>query len=289
VSVTAPTEEARGGRRRGLPRWDGDPLIVGAAALLGAIVLVAVLAPLIAPFDPDQTDILHASFGPSSAHLLGTDELGRDIFSRLVYGARISLLGPTIVTLLTVFAGTAVAIWSVWVGGRFDRLVSRVLDGLFAFPSLLIAIVAVSVFGPGLTAPVIALAVAYLPYLARVVRSVALRERNLAYVDSCRLMGYSGLRICVRHLLPNVKGMVAAQATIVFASALVDLAALSFIGLGTQPPTPDWGTMVSEGTTELINGAPQQSLAAGGAIVFTVVIVNLLSERLSTRAERNAR
>jgi len=267
----------------------GDALLfVGVAILLG-VVAVAVFAPLLAPYEPNQTDILHASLPPSSSHLLGTDELGRDIFSRLLYGARLSLLGPAIITVLAIVAGTATAIYSVWIGGRFDSVVSRVLDILFAFPALLIAIVAVSIFGAGFVAPVIALSIAYLPYVARVVRSVALRERNLAYIDSCRLMGYSGLRICGRHIFPNVRGMVAAQATIAFASALVDLAALSFIGLGTQPPTADWGSMVGEGSTELLNSHPAQSLAAGGAIVLTVVAVNLVGERLSTRAARTAR
>jgi len=259
----------------------GDTLIAISAAILAVIVLVAILAPLLAPYEPNQTDILHASLPPSSSHLLGTDELGRDIFSRLLYGARLSLLGPTIITVLAVFLGTLTAIYSVWIGGRFDAAVARGLDILFAFPSLLIAIIAVSIFGAGFVAPVLALVIAYLPYIARVVRSVALRERNLAYIDSCR--------ICGRHILPNVRGMIAAQGTISFASALLDLAALSFIGLGPQPPTSDWGSMVSEGSNELLNGAPAQSLAASGAIVLTVVLVNLIGERLATRAARVVR
>jgi len=267
----------------------GDTLIAISAAILAVIVLVAILAPLLAPYEPNQTDILHASLPPSSSHLLGTDELGRDIFSRLLYGARLSLLGPTIITVLAVFLGTLTAIYSVWIGGRFDAAVARGLDILFAFPSLLIAIIAVSIFGAGFVAPVLALVIAYLPYIARVVRSVALRERNLAYIDSCRMMGFSGIRICGRHILPNVRGMIAAQGTISFASALLDLAALSFIGLGPQPPTSDWGSMVSEGSNELLNGAPAQSLAASGAIVLTVVLVNLIGERLATRAARVVR
>lgn len=270
-------------------RWTEDPVLTIAVAVAVLIVGAAVLAPLIAPYAYTRTDILQASQSPSSAHLLGTDALGRDIFSRVLMAARLSLLAPAAIMLLAMALGVVTAIGSVWAGGRVDQSVSRALDVLFAFPSLLIAILAASIFGPGMTAPIFALAIAYTPYVARVVRSVALRERNLAYVDACRLMGYSGLRICARHILPNVKGMVAAQATIIFASALVDLAALSFIGLGAQAPTVDWGRMVSDGSAELLNNAPQQSLAAGAAIVLTVVVFNVLGERLSVRAARTRR
>jgi peptide/nickel transport system permease protein len=263
-----------------------DPVLTIAVVVGVLIVAAAILAPVIAPYPYAQTDILHASKSPSSAHLFGTDSLGRDIFSRVLNAARLSLLAPAAITLLAMLLGVGMAIGSVWIGGRVDRLVSRALDILFAFPSLLIAILAVSIFGVGVVAPIFALSIAYTPYIARVVRSVALRERNLAYIDSCRLMGYSGWRICGRHILPNVRGIVAAQATVAFASALVDLAALSFIGLGTQPPTVDWGRMVSDGSAELLNNAPEQSLAAGAAIVLTVVVFNVLGERLSVRAAR---
>ena len=268
--------------RRYVPR---DPLLVVSGAVCLLLVLAAVLAPLIAPYDPAQTDILSPNLGASGAHLLGTDSLGRDIFSRVLYGARLSLLGPALVTVIAATVGTALAITSVWVGGVFDRIVARVLDVLFAFPGLILAILAVAVFGEGLAAPVLALSIAYLPYIARVVRSVALRERHSAYIDACRSLGYSGWRICGRHIFPNVGLMVGAQATISFASALLDLAALSFIGLGVQPPASDWGVMVSDGSSALLNGYPMETLAAGGAIVLTVVAFNVLGERLSAAFE----
>jgi peptide/nickel transport system permease protein len=274
------------GRSLSAPR---DPVLLLAAAIALAIVCAAILAPVLAPYDYTQTDVLSASQGPSASHLMGTDALGRDILSRLLFAARLSLLGPAVVTVLALLLGVSIAIGAVWIGGRVDRATSRALDILFAFPSLLIAILAVSIFGPGIVAPVVALSVAYTPYIARVVRSIALRERHLPYIDSCRMMGYSGLRICVRHILPNVRGVVGAQATVAFASALVDLAALSFIGLGAQSPTVDWGTMVNDGSPELLNGAAQQCVAAGGAIVITVVAFNVLGERLSTRAARTVR
>jgi peptide/nickel transport system permease protein len=277
-------------RRRSVRRLAvSDPVLVVAAVIAALIVCAAILAPLLAPYDYTQTRILDASQGPSASHLLGTDALGRDILSKLLYGARLSLVGPGVVALAALVLGTSVAIGAVWIGGRLDSVISRALDILFAFPSLLIAILAVSIFGEGLAAPIVALSIAYTPYIARVVRAIALRERNLPYIDSCRMMGYSGLRICRRHILPNVRGVVAAQATVAFASALVDLAALSFIGLGTQPPTVDWGTMVNDGSSELVNGYAQQCLAAGGAIVVTVVAFNVLGERLSTRAARTVK
>jgi peptide/nickel transport system permease protein len=131
--------------------------------------------------------------------------------------------------------------------------------------------------------------VAYTPYIARVVRSVALRERNMPYVDACSMLGYSGLSICVRHVLPNVRRMVLAQATISFASAIADLSAIAFLGLGAQPPSSQWGVMVQSGSNELLNGAIQQSMAAGGTIVVTVIAFNLLGERLSARSAERSR
>jgi peptide/nickel transport system permease protein len=282
------TPMGRVGRRR----WRAPARLAGidatlavVATLCAVIVLVAVCAPLIVPYDPTQTDILHQNLAPSSAHLLGTDALGRDIFSRLIYGARLSLLGPALVTASAVGIGTALAITCAWFGGTFDRVVARVLDLLFAFPSILLAIIAVAVFGEGLVAPVIALAIAYIPYVARIVRSVALRERHQAYVDAAQSLGFSGFKICVRHILPNVGLMIVAQGTFSFASAIMDLAGISFIGLGVQPPASDWGLMVSDGASALLNNHVMETLSAGGAIVITVVLFNLLGERLSTASQ----
>jgi peptide/nickel transport system permease protein len=262
-----------------------DRLLLAMGIVCAALVLAAILAPVLAPYSPSQTDILNQNLGPSSAHLLGTDALGRDILSRLLYGARLSLLGPALVTIIAATAGTTLAIASVWVGGALDRAVSRMLDVLFAFPGLIVAVLAVAIFGQGLLAPVLALSVAYLPYVARVVRSVALRERHMAYIDACRSLGYSGWRISAHHIFPNVRLMVGAQATISFAGALMDLAAISFIGLGVQPPASDWGLMVNDGSSALLNSHPMLTLAAGGAIVLTVVVFNVLGDRLSAAFE----
>ncbi|MEI6373353.1 MAG: ABC transporter permease [Actinomycetes bacterium] len=260
-------------------------LVVG---ILVALVVIAILAPVIAPYAPDQTDILAANEGPSAEHFLGTDSLGRDIYSRLLYGSRLTLLGPALIILIATTAGVVLAISSVWRGGWYDVAVSRLLDVLFAVPGLLVAIIAVAVLGPGLLAPVIALSLAYTPYIARILRTVALRERNLAYIESGQLIGLSGWAICRRHLLPNMMPLVRAQATLAFGAALVDLAAISYLGLGVQPPAAEWGVMVAEGQAALLNGYPWESLSAGLSIVIVVIVVNVLGERLAQRAERTS-
>lgn len=284
TQLPAPAPLLRAARRL----RSADLVLVAAATVCVLLVLVALAAPLLAPYDPAQTDVLAAGQGPSAQHWLGTDSLGRDIYSRLLYGARLSLLGPALVVAFSTLAGTALAIASVWHGGWFDRAVTRLSDVLFAFPGLLFAVLAVALFGSGLTAPVTALAIAYTPYLTRIVRSVAQKERHLPYVEALTLAGLSGWRICTRHLLPNLLPVIRAQAVISFGTALVELGAISFVGLGVQPPTTDWGLMIADGRTALLNGQPQAALAAGLMIIITVVAFNLLGERLADRAEAHA-
>jgi len=248
-------------------------------------VAMAVAGPFFAPYPPNQTDVLDANAAWSGAHWLGTDALGRDILSRALYGARLSLLSPALVVLLASMLAAACALAAAWHGGWVDKLVTRVFDFLFAFPGLLLAVLAVSIFGVGLTAPVIAITLTYVPYIGRVVRVVALRERHSPYIQACSLAGIPAWRIVTRHLVPGLLPMIRAQATVSFGAALTDLAAVSFIGLGVQPPTAEWGVMVAEGQASLINGHPSQSLTAGGLIVLTVVAFNVLGEHLTRREE----
>ena len=156
---------------------------------------------------------------------------------------------------------------------------------LFAFPGILLAVLAAAVFGPSLTAAATALAVAYTPYVARVLRGAALRERAQQYVAALEVQGFSGAAICLRHLVPNILKLIVAQATVLFGYAMVDLAAISFIGLGVQPPQPDWGVMVAEGENGVLQGYPAESIAAGVAIMIVVIAVNLLGERLIDTAQ----
>ena len=256
-------------------------MIAAAVAIL--LVLVAVFAPWLAPQGPLDGSVLEAHQLPSAAHLLGTDQSGRDLLSRLILGSRTSLAGPAAVVLLTGLMGTTLALVSTWCGGWVDATVGRVLDLLFAYPSLLLAIVIVAVFGGGITQAAIAIAVAYAPYTARVLRSVALRERVLGYVQAAELQGMSGVRIACRDLLPNMLPQILTGAAINFAYAMTELAAISFLGLGVQPPQPDWGLMVASGQDSLVQGYPQQSLMAGALIVIAVVAFGVVGERLGGR------
>lgn len=258
-------------------------VLMAGLAVITVIVVAAVCAPLIAPYDPNAIDLNAALQGSSAAHILGTDESGRDLFSRLLYGARPVLAGTSLIVLIAVVVGTALAITAAWIGGVFDTFVSRGLDIGFAFPGLLLAILAVAVFGPGLTAPVIALAIAYIPYVARIVRAAAVRERSLPYVSALWIQGASVFRINAFHILPNLLAIVVVQATISFGYALIDLAALSYLGLGVQPPTADWGSMVANGQLALLGGHPEQSLYAGAMMVVTVMACMVIGERLGGR------
>ena len=259
-----------------------NPITAACVAWITLVVVVAVFAPWLAPYDPDKLDILQRFQGPSAAHRLGTDSLGRDLLSRLIWGARLSLTGPTLIILMATTAGTFLAIVTAWVGGWFDNVTSRLLDILFAFPGLIFAMLAVAIFGPGLVAPVIALSIAYLPYITRVLRSGALRERHLPYIDACYAEGLPTRTIAFRHLLPNIMPLVFVQATLSFGYALVDLAAISYLGLGVQPPTAEWGLMIANGQSSILSGHPQESLFAGLMIVLTVVAFNMLGDQLAT-------
>lgn len=257
---------------------------VCSAVVIAVAALIAVFGPLLAPHDPNASQLSNAFFGPAAGHPLGFDGQGRDLLSRLLAGARTSLLGPLFVVAVSMTAGVSIAIACAWFGGRVDRAASAALNILFAFPAILLAVVATTVFGPGLVAASLALSIAYTPYIARVVRSAAVRERYQQYVEALEVQGLPGRVICMRHLVPNVAPIVVAQGTTLFGYAMVDLAAISYIGLGVQPPDADWGVMVAQGQSGVLQGYPAESLAAGGCIVVVVVAFNLLGERLSARS-----
>jgi len=290
-AAAAAAEPVRTGRlRRTASGLSGlGALGTGALVICVVLALLAIIAPLIAPHDPNAVALSQAYGGSSSAHPLGTDSNGRDLLSRLIIGSRTSLLGPLIVTLMAAVIGAVLALVCAWFGGWVDAAISRVLDVLFSFPGLLLAVVAVAVFGHGLPAAVIALGISYVPYHARVTRSAAIRERSMPYVAALHVQGFSGLRICVRNILPNVFPLIVAHATVAFGYAMIDLAAISFLGLGVQPPTADWGSMVSTGEPGILSGHPQESLYAGICIVVAVAAFNVLGERMSDRQQGTAR
>lgn len=257
-----------------------------ALSTLVLLLLFAAVGPLVVSADPDSIDLALGFVGPTSGHPLGFDGQGRDLLARLVTGSRTALLGPLVIVIVSTIAGSTIAMAAAWRGGWFDNAVARVVDAMFAFPGLLLAILAVALFGPNLEAAAIALSIAYTPYVARLVRSAALRERSLPYVAALEVQGFTAFRIVVRHLLPNLTGLIVAASTLAFGYALIDLASLSFIGLGVQPPQPDWGQMVANGVPGILQGFPQESLFAAALIVVTVGAVNYLGDRLTERSER---
>ena len=276
AALGRPSAAARSERRR-------DPLLAIFGSLCGILVLLAIFGEVLAPYPPDQPDLLAAEQGSSARHALGTDSLGRDVVSRLLAGAHLSFAGPAIVVAVSSVLGTAIAIFSAWHGGWVDQIIARALKVMFAVPGILVAVLAAAIFGMGFWAPVITLSIVYVPYIARVVRGAAVGQRHLPYVEACQLAGFSAWRICTRHVLRNVGPIVVAQATLAFGWALADFGAISFLGLGVQPPQAEWGLMVSDGRSELLTGAIQQSVSAGLLIVLAVVSFNIVGERLSTR------
>jgi peptide/nickel transport system permease protein len=262
---------------------------IASAIVIGAATFVAILGPLLAPDSPVIGQLSDSYVGPTPGHPLGFDGNGRDLVSRLLVGARTSMLGPLAVVVICILVGTLLAVSAAWRRGVYDAFVSSGLDVLFAFPGILLAILAATVFGAGLVAASLALAVAYTPYVARVLRGAALRERSQPYVAALEVQGASAVTICLRHLIPNMLPLVVAQATILFGYAMVDLAAISFLGLGVQPPNPDWGVMISENQSGVMQGYPLAALAAGICIVLVVVAFNVLGERLYEQAQAERR
>ncbi|MFJ3794109.1 ABC transporter permease [Kitasatospora sp. NPDC090091] len=278
-------------RRPGLARLRTTraPLHRICLGFVAVVVLAALLAPWITPGDPNAVDLGDALAGPSAEHLLGVDASGRDTLARLVTGARTSLLGPLGVVAFSTAAGVAVGVTAAWRGGWLDSVLSRGTELVFAFPGLLLAILIVSVYGEGLLAPVLALAVAYLPYVSRLTRSLVLAERARPYVEAYQVQGHSGLQICLRHVLPGIAPVVLAQATVNFGYALIDLAGLSFLGLGVPALTPDWGRMVFDGQSAVQHGYPLSAVLPCLAIVLTVVAFNVVGERWADQVARRDR
>ncbi|WP_327160370.1 ABC transporter permease [Streptomyces zaomyceticus] len=271
---------------RGLRLFGRGPLFAISVAVLAVLVLVAVLAPVLAPYDPEALDLSASLVGTTGDHLLGTDQSGRDILSRLLHGARTGLLGPLLVVGVSTLLGTLLGVVAAWRGGWADAVLSRSMDLVFAIPGLLLAILLVSVVGPGMTAPVIAMAVAYTPYVGRLVRGIARQEKARPYIEAYVLQGWSGRTVCLRHLLPNIAPTVFAQSAMNFGYALMDLAALSFLGFGVQPPTADWGAMINEGQGAVLQGAMLPALAPSACIVLAVVAFGIVGEGLADRIAR---
>lgn len=253
-------------------------------AMIGGIIVLALLvlivfAPVLAPADPLDGELSLSLAGPSPEHLLGTDKNGRDVLSRIIHGTRTAVGGALLVVIISEVIGVPIGIWAAYKGGWIDEVVTRLWDMLLAFPPLLLAFAVVAALGPGLQKSAIALGILYVPFIARVVRGVTLVQKEMTYTEAARALGYGHGRIVFRHILPNCLSPVIVVTSLDIAYALLDLAALSFLGLGVQPPDPDWGTMLAEGQLVLLT-APHVALAAGVAIVIAVLGFNLLGDGL---------
>jgi peptide/nickel transport system permease protein len=269
--------------------WAGDAGVLrrllrqrGAAvgvAILLALVLLALAAPWLAPRDPIRTAPREALQPPGAGFLLGTDNYGRDVASRVLYGARISLAVGLLSVSIAVGLGAPLGLASGFYGGRLDALAMRAMDVLLAFPGILLALAIVSVLTPGLGNVMIAVGLAAVPTYARLMRASALSARELLYVEAARAMGARDLFILARYVLPNVVAPLIVTATLGLGTAILSSAALSFLGLGSQPPTPEWGRMLSEGR-DYLREAWWISTFPGLAIMLTVLAMNLLGDGL---------
>ncbi len=257
----------------------GNPLTLAGAVIVAVLGFVAIVGPFLTPYDPTAQTLANRLQGPSLAHPLGTDQLGRDMLSRIVYGARISLGIAILVTTIRVVIGTTVGLIAGSVGGWVDEALMRLVDIQLAFPGLVLALVIAGILGPSLTNVMIALAVVGWATYARVVRASVLSVKEREYVAASRLMGTPRHRLARRHLLPNVINPVIVLATLNLGTVVLATAGLSFIGLGAQPPTPEWGTMIAGGRNHL-RGAWWIVNAPGIAIMLTVLGFNLLGDGL---------
>jgi peptide/nickel transport system permease protein len=247
-------------------------------------IFAAVAGPLLTPYDPSAQELARRLEGPSLSHPLGLDELGRDILARLLAGARISLLVGLAVVSVSSLIGMTLGSIAGYFGGRLDDGISRVIDVLMAFPGILLAIALVAVLGPSLTNVVLALSVIGWVGYARLVRGQALRAREFDFVQAARALGAGSPRIILRHILPTAFPAVVVQATLGMAGAIIAEAALSFLGLGVQPPTPSWGTMLDAGRSHLFD-APHLTIFPGLAIALLVLGLNFVGDGLRDRVD----
>jgi peptide/nickel transport system permease protein len=245
--------------------------------ILALIILSCAFAPLLTRYSMSAQDLNASLAPPSVEHILGADRMGRDLFTRLLYGGRITLLSALAVVLISALVGVPLGLFSGYRGGKLDAVIGRVCDVLLSFPSLLLAFIFVAAFGRGIGSAILALGLVYVPMLCRLVRSLTLIEKNKTYIEACRSIGFPPAYIVFRHILPNCVPTIMVQLTIDIAYAILDLAALSFIGLGVSPPTADWGAMLDEGRAFLLQ-APILALAPGTIIVLTVVCLNIFCD-----------
>ena len=253
------------------------------ATIVGSIILlffffIALFGPLLCHYDPNAIDLKSVYQHPSAEHLLGTDNLGRDMLTRIIVGARISLLVSFAGTIIGSLIGVALGVVAGYYGGLLDSLVSRFVDLLLAFPGLLLAIVVVAILGNGIVNTIAAIAFYSIPYVARMVRGIVI-TLNSEYVQACRVMGASDLRIIITHIIPNSMSQIIVNTTLNLGTAILTASSLSFLGLGVTPPHPEWGAMLSQGR-EVIRYFPLAAIIPGVAITLVVLSFSIVGDGL---------
>ena len=279
LAATAAPERIDSPTRRSLRKLVRHRTAMVGLALVVAFVLVAVLAPLIAPFDPTRTSWTAIRKPPSALHWFGTDENGRDLLSRVIWGARASLLAGVVSVAIALAAGVPIGILAGFRGGWIDALISRLTDAMLACPFLILAIALAAFLGPALENAMIAIGISATPIFIRLARGATMAAKVEDYVEAARAIGNPRWRVAVRHILPNIVPPLLVQATLTIASAIIAEASLSFLGLGQQPPAPSWGSMLNT-AQRFIEQAPWMAIFPGLSIVLVVLGFNLLGDGL---------
>ena len=256
------------------------PLGAMAALIIATLIFVAIFAPLLAPFDPYKINSARLLQAPSVSHWMGTDEYGRDIFSRIIWGSRISLLVGLMAVVVGTTSGAVLGLICGYFGGRVDYIIQRFMDVLMAFPGLILALAMVTALGPNITNVIFALSVTIMPGASRVIRASAMALRESPFVDAAHNLGYSQTRILFRHILPNCVAPYIIIATSALGGAILAEAGLSFLGLGTPPPTPSWGAMLSGSAQRFMTEAPWLAVFPGLAITLVVLGFSFLGDAL---------
>lgn len=281
----APTTAVTARRRRGLMANDTlkrllrSPSAVAGAVIVLLLILAGIFAPLLTPFDPVRQDLRSVLQPPSATHLLGTDNLGRDVLARILYGARLTLFIGAFAVGVGLLFGVPLGIISGYYRGIADQVIQRLMDLMLSFTSFLLALTLVALLGVGLTNVIVAVGIATIPRFARLVRSTVLSLREVTYIEASQALGAPDRRVLLKHILPNSLAPVIVQATLSMGSTILTAAGLGFLGLGVQPPTPEWGAMLGEGRNYIFS-QPSVTTFPGLAIFLAVVGFNLLGDGL---------
>lgn len=259
--------------------WRRYGLVAVTLPVVVLVCAVSALAPLIAPNDPYALDVLVMLQGPSAAHLMGTDELGRDVLSRMIHASQVSITVGIVAVLIGALGGTLIGILAAYFGGVVDALLMRFMDIVFCFPAILLAVILMANLGTSVLNAMLAIGIIFIPGFARLTRAVAQTVQRQSFLEAAICLGVPGHRVITREILPNVVGPVVVEAAVAFSYAVLLESALSFLGLGAQPPEPSWGNMINTGRG-FIDQAPWISLAPGAALFVTVFAFNLLGDGL---------